>query len=58
VDSQTFFIDKHMLPIYAMEKEGFHRLVKTLEPRYEMPSAKYFSNTAIRVVFKKTRERE
>ena len=46
-----------MLPIYTTEKEGFCRLVATLDPRYEMPSAKYFSNTAIPALFEKTRER-
>ena len=46
-----------MFPIYTTEKVGFRRLVETLDPRYEMPSAKYFSNTAILALFEKTRER-
>ena len=46
-----------MLPIYATEKEGFRRLVETLDPRYEMPYAKYFSNTVIPALFENTRER-
>ena len=46
-----------MLPIYTSEKEGFHRLVDTLDPRYEIPSAKYFSNVAIPALYEKTRER-
>ena len=46
-----------MFPIYTTEKVGFRRLVETLDPRYEMPSAKYFSNTAIPALFEKTRER-
>ena len=54
-DSVAFCISKDMLSIYAVEKEGFRRLV---DPRYEMPSAKYFSNTVIPALFKKTRERE
>ena len=56
-DSVTYCISKDMLPIYTTEKEGFCRLVATLDPRYEMPSAKYFSNTAIPALFEKTRER-
>ena len=46
-----------MFPIYTTEKVGFCRLVETVDPRYEMPSAKYFSNTAIPALFEKTRER-
>ena len=46
-----------MLPVYAVDKEGFRRLVETLNLRYEMPSAEYFSNIAIPVLFEKTRER-
>ena len=56
-DSVTYCISKDMLPIYTTEKEGFRRLVETLDPRYEMPSAKYFSNTAIPALFEKTREK-
>ena len=47
-----------MFPIYTTKKKkGFHCLVETLDPRYEMPSAKCFSNTAIPALFEKTRER-
>ena len=46
-----------MLPIYTTEKKGFRNLVLTLDPKYEMPSAKYFSNTAIPALYEKTRER-
>ena len=56
-DSVTYCISKDMFPIYTTEKVGFRRLVETLDPRYEMPSAKYFSNTAIPALFEKTRER-
>ena len=40
-----------------MEEVGFRRLVETLNPRYEIPSPKYFSNTTIPALFEKTRER-
>ena len=55
-DLVTYCISKDMFPIYTMEKVGFRRLVETLDPRYEMPSAKYFSNIAIPALFEKTRE--
>ena len=56
-DLVTYCISKDMLPIYTTKKKGFRRLVETLDPRYEIPSAKYFSNTAIPALFEKTRER-
>jgi len=32
-----------MMPIQTVEKEGFKRLVKKLDPRYNIPGRKYFS---------------
>ncbi len=36
-----------MVPLYTVEKDGFRRMIKTLDPRYVIPSRKYFSQTAI-----------
>lgn len=36
-----------MLPITTVEKLGFKQLLATLDPRYEVPDRKYFSNTAL-----------
>ena len=57
MDSVTYCISKDMLPIYTVEKEGFCCLIDTLDSRYEMPSAKYFSSLAIPSLYEKTRER-
>jgi len=46
-DSLTYCISKEMLPIYTTEKDGFQRFVTTLDLRYDLPSAKYMSGTAI-----------
>ena len=46
-DSITYCISKDMLPIYTTEKDGFRRLIETLDPRYDIPSGKYMSGTAI-----------
>lgn len=40
----TTFICKDMAPIYTVEKKGFRELVKTLDPKYIMPSRKHFSD--------------
>lgn len=42
--------------VFTTEKEGFQCLVQTLDLRYKIPSAKYFSNIAIPVLYEKTRE--
>ena len=57
-DSVTFCISKDVLPVYVVEKEGFRQLVETLDPRYEMPSAKYFSKAAIPALFEEKQGRE
>lgn len=46
-DSVTSCICKDMLPINIVEKEGFRQMLKKFDSRYEVPSRKYFSQTAI-----------
>ena len=55
-DSITYCISKDMLPIYTTEKDGFWRLIETLDPRYDISSAKYMSGTAIPALYEKIRE--
>ena len=43
----TFYLAKDMVPIKTVENEGFQRLLKVVDPRYELSSRKYFSNTAV-----------
>ncbi|XP_038591229.1 E3 SUMO-protein ligase ZBED1-like [Micropterus salmoides] len=46
-----------MVPIYTVEKTGFINLIKTLDPRYELPSRKYFSEVALPKLYNITREK-
>ena len=47
-----------VVSIYTTKKKGsVIYIVETLDPRYEMPKSKYFSNTAFPELFEKTRER-
>ena len=39
----TYFIAKDMQPMYTVERMGFKHLVAKLNPRYELPSGKHFS---------------
>ena len=55
-DSITYCLAKDMLPLHNVEKKGFRLLVERLDPQYDLPSSKYFSNTAIPGLFEKTKE--
>ncbi|KAL1269182.1 hypothetical protein QQF64_031471 [Cirrhinus molitorella] len=35
---------KNMVPIATVEKDGFKTLLKTTDPRYELPNRKYFAS--------------
>ena len=50
------FICKDLRPYSVVERHGFRRMVNTLEPRYEIPSRKYFTETTIPELYKETRE--
>lgn len=46
-----------MIPIKAVEYEGFIRLLKVVDPRYVLPGRKYFSSTAIPRLYTECREK-
>lgn len=46
-----------MIPIKAVENEGFIRLLKVVDPRYVLPSRKSFSSTAIPRLYTECREK-
>ncbi|XP_071845427.1 E3 SUMO-protein ligase ZBED1-like [Apostichopus japonicus] len=52
----TFCLAKDLLPIYSVEKRGFKEMIRTFDPRYELPSRKYFTQTAIPKLYNKTKE--
>ncbi|XP_055040058.2 E3 SUMO-protein ligase ZBED1 [Misgurnus anguillicaudatus] len=54
-NSITNHIAKDMVPLITVEKDGFKQMIKTLDPRYEMPSRKYFSQVAIPNLYQKHR---
>jgi hypothetical protein len=43
-----------MEPIQTAEEDSFRKLIRTLDPRYEMPSRKYFNNTSARTLHRKS----
>lgn len=56
-DAVTFHIGKDMVPLQTVEKEGFKRLLKTVDTRYELPSRKYFSQTSLPRMYTECREK-
>ncbi|XP_074543295.1 E3 SUMO-protein ligase ZBED1-like [Halichoeres trimaculatus] len=46
---------KDMVPIYTVQKEGFPKMVGTLDSRYELPGRNFFNDTAIPQVYRKRR---
>lgn len=46
-----------MVAVDVEEHDGFTRLLKLLEPRYQLPSSKYFSETLIPEMYEKVSEK-
>lgn len=44
------------MPIYTVDKSGFKKLLNDFDPKYELPSRKYFSQQAIPKLYNKTKE--
>ena len=57
MDSVAKCLAKDMMPIYTVEKSGFQQLLKDFDPRYQLPSRKYFSQQAIPKLYNETREK-
>ncbi|XP_046873310.1 E3 SUMO-protein ligase ZBED1-like [Hypomesus transpacificus] len=53
----TYCIAKDMQPISTVEKQGFKKLIKILDPRYVLPGRKYFSHTALPKMYAECREK-
>ncbi|XP_057183056.1 E3 SUMO-protein ligase ZBED1-like [Triplophysa rosa] len=54
-DSITHCLAKDMMPIYTVSKEGFQKMIRTLDKRYQLPSRNYFSQVAIPELYNKCR---
>ncbi len=53
-DAVTYCLAKDMLPLHTVDKRDFRRMVEALDPRYDLPSTKYFSKTAIPSLYDQT----
>ena len=51
----TRFLAKDMLPPYAVDKSGFREMIKTINPRYQLPHKDHFSQFAIPSLYAEVR---
>ncbi|KAI2644978.1 zinc finger BED domain-containing 1-like protein [Labeo rohita] len=56
-DAITFHIAKDMLPLNTVAKEGFKKMIRTLDRRYVIPSRTYFSQVAIKELYEKCKSK-
>ena len=51
------FIAVDLRPYSVVENMGFREMVKTLEPRYKIPSLRFFTDTAVPTLYSETKSR-
>ena len=51
-----YFLAKDIQPLYTLEKPGFQQLVSKLNPKYNLPSRKYFTETEIPRLYNEVRD--
>ena len=56
-ESVAFFKARDGQPMYTVEKSGFRQMLKTFDAKYQLPSRKYFSKTAIPRLYSSVREK-
>lgn len=53
----AYHIAKDMVPIVTVEQEGFKTLPKIIDPRYQLPSHKYFATVAMPEMYTYVRQK-
>ncbi|XP_042609782.1 zinc finger BED domain-containing protein 4-like [Cyprinus carpio] len=52
----SYHIAKDMVPVATVEQVGFQKLLKTMDPRYELPSRNYFAREALPKLYTEIRQ--
>ena len=55
--SVACFIAKDLRPYSVVENAGFRHLLKTIEPRYKLPTRATFTDSALPALYKETKEK-
>ncbi|ROL46082.1 Zinc finger BED domain-containing protein 4 [Anabarilius grahami] len=50
------FIAKDLRPYSVVENQGFRTMLQVLEPRYTLPSRRYFSETAVPALYSECKD--
>ena len=56
-ESVTYFLARDGQPMYTVKKPGFHKMLKIFDSKYQPPSQKYFTQTAIPSLYTSLREK-
>ncbi|XP_041093515.1 E3 SUMO-protein ligase ZBED1-like [Polyodon spathula] len=56
-DAVTYHLAKDMVPVHTVKQSGFQKLLKVIDKKYQLPSHKYFSETALPALYDDCRER-
>ncbi|KAI5090797.1 zinc finger BED domain-containing protein 1-like [Silurus meridionalis] len=52
-DAVTYYVCKDMMHAHIFSKDGFRRLIQTLDKRYQLPSRTHFTRFAIPEMYEK-----
>ncbi|GAA6096348.1 zinc finger BED domain-containing protein 1-like, partial [Tachysurus ichikawai] len=52
----TVYLCKDMVPFQTVERRGFKAMIRAIDPRYEVPSRKYFTETGMPKLYAELRE--
>ncbi len=52
----TVYLCKDMVPFQTVERRGFKAMIRAIDPRYEVPSRKYFTETEMPKLYAELRE--
>ena len=53
-NADMFCLSYDSLPIYTVEKLGFHNLLEKMDLQYDLPSSKYFLKIAFPALYEET----
>lgn len=49
-----YWIGKDMMPLYSVERKGFRKMIEALNPRYSVPSRRFFADRVMNDLYHKT----
>ena len=53
----AYYLAKDAVPLYTIEKPGFRQMIAKINPKYDLPSRKYFSTHEIPALYSHVRDK-